>query len=145
MALVAAHRSRVRAGAARELGERGSGSSAAQATTLSGGRTPSAAVSGSAVTVTWPPSTYVTGQPVATYLVRRYNALTGFAATVLAGCSGVVNGLACTENGVPVIQLSARAAPARALPTATAEGVDPVLTVAFRPPHTATARRRGPH
>lgn len=71
------------------------------AATVNAGATPSATVSGQAVTLTWSASTLSTGQAVAGYLVSRYDAGTLTPQTVLAGCTGTVAATTCTESGVP--------------------------------------------
>jgi hypothetical protein len=57
---------------------------------------------GRAVTISWAPTTLANGHPVDGYVVTRYDASPPFAPqATLAGCSGVLTGLSCTETAVP--------------------------------------------
>jgi hypothetical protein len=74
------------------------------ATSMAPGRPPTTVTSqpGRSVTITWPATTLADGHPVDGYLVTRYEAGPPFAPqTALAGCSGVLTALSCTELGVP--------------------------------------------
>ena len=73
----------------------------AAATAVNAGATPSASAAGPAVTVTWAASTLATGQAVTGYLVKRYDASTLVAQTILSACSGTVTSTSCVESGVP--------------------------------------------
>jgi hypothetical protein len=78
------------------------GTGYAKASSLLPGQTASATATGlSVVTVHWPPSAFANGVAATGYQVSRYNAVTGQAAFVLAGCAGVVQGTSCSESGVP--------------------------------------------
>jgi hypothetical protein len=79
-----------------------SGAGATKAKTMPGGNTPSASVSGNAVTLTWTASLFDDGTTIPSYVVRRFNAITFAQATVLAGCSVTVTATSCTESGVPL-------------------------------------------
>jgi hypothetical protein len=74
---------------------------AAKASTVDQGATPTANATGSTVTVSWAATTLANGVPVSGYLVKRYDATTSTAQTVLAGCAGTVTATSCVENGVP--------------------------------------------
>jgi hypothetical protein len=89
----------------------GSGQSAAKAQVLPAGATPSANVTGSSVTVTWVQSTLATGEPVPAYIVTRYDAVTGAAATTHLGCADTITSLTCTETDVPLGTWRYRVAP----------------------------------
>ena len=80
----------------------GSGAGAAAAKTMTGGNVPSGTVAGSNVTVSWSASSFAEGGAVPSYVVKRYNALSGAVQTIGAGCAGLVSGTSCTENGVPI-------------------------------------------
>jgi hypothetical protein len=77
------------------------GAGAAVAATVGQGATPSATVSGKAVTVSWSASTLSNGQAVSGYLVKRYEAGGETVQSALAGCSGTIAATTCTEAGVP--------------------------------------------
>lgn len=53
------------------------------------------------MTVTWAASSFAGGDAVPSYVVRRFNALTGAEGTVGAACSGLVSATSCVEAGVP--------------------------------------------
>src|SRR5919205_1152276 len=80
----------------------GSGTGGVRATTMGSGNTPSARAPllSTSVTVTWSASSYGNGATVQGYVVKRYNAVTGSAATVGASCNGIRSGTSCTESGV---------------------------------------------
>lgn len=77
----------------------GSGSSNAKAVTLGGGSTPTATVSGRAVTLSWAATAAPAGGSVSGYVIKRYGA-DGQPQTVGAGCAGVVAATSCTESAV---------------------------------------------
>jgi len=77
------------------------GSGAAAATSVNAGATPSASAVGSTVTVTWSASTLATGTAVSGYLVKRYDAGTLVAQTILSACTGTVAATSCVESNVP--------------------------------------------
>jgi hypothetical protein len=79
----------------------GSGAAGGAATKMPSGNVPTANASGSSVTVSWPTAKFVDGTPVAGYVVKRYDAASGAAATVGAGCSGTVTATSCSEQSVP--------------------------------------------
>ena len=74
---------------------------AAAATSVNPGATPTASATGSTVTVGWAASTLASGQAVAGYEIRRYNATTLAQQTILSACTGVVASLGCVESSVP--------------------------------------------
>lgn len=53
------------------------------------------------VRVTWSTAAFVEGGAITTYVVRRYPAAGGGAATIRAACAGPISALTCTENNVP--------------------------------------------
>ena len=76
----------------------------ARAGVINAAAAPSAVVSGvlmNTVTVTWPTATFSNGAPVTSYTVRRYDAITGLASPVLAGCTGTIQATSCVETLVP--------------------------------------------
>jgi hypothetical protein len=79
----------------------GTGRAAGAATTMPTGAQPSGGATGSSVTIRWPTATFANGGAVAGYVINRFDAATGAAATVGAGCSGVVTTTTCTELSVP--------------------------------------------
>ena len=79
----------------------GSGSAGAAAATMPTGAAPTGSATGSSVSIRWPAVSLSSGAPVAGYIINRYNALNGAAATVGAGCSGIVTTTTCTELSVP--------------------------------------------
>ncbi|PRY67132.1 concanavalin A-like lectin/glucanase superfamily protein [Glaciihabitans tibetensis] len=89
------------AGAYWTAGSTAGGAGAGAATSVQAGATPVATVVGSAVTLTWPARTLTTGQPVAGYSVKRYNASTLAAQTMLSACTGTVASTSCIESAVP--------------------------------------------
>jgi hypothetical protein len=74
---------------------------AAAATHVNQGATPTLSATGQAVTVSWAPTTLTTGQAVTGYLVKRYDAGTSAAQTILSSCTGTVAAVTCVENSVP--------------------------------------------
>jgi hypothetical protein len=66
------------------------------------GGQPAGSATGGSVSIRWPAATLPNGIAVAGYVVRRFNAVTGAAATVGSGCSGVVATTTCTELSVPL-------------------------------------------
>jgi len=76
------------------------GSTAAAATTVDAGETPTVVAAGDSVAVSWAASTLADGQAVSGYTVIRYSA-TNVPQTVGGTCSGLVAGTSCTETGVP--------------------------------------------
>jgi hypothetical protein len=79
----------------------GSGAAATAAKTMPTGNVPSGTVAGHSVTLTWEASTFAGGDPVAGYVVRRFDSVTQVEATVLSACDGIVSATTCTENAVP--------------------------------------------
>ncbi len=77
------------------------GRGAAAASSVNQGATPTASATGSTVTVSWTATTLANGQAVSGYLVKRYDASTSAAQTVLAGCAGTLTAVSCVETGVP--------------------------------------------
>jgi hypothetical protein len=79
----------------------GTGSGAGAAAVMPSGTAPSGTGLGTTITITWATATFPDGNPVAGYLINRYNASTGAQATVGAGCAGVITNTTCTETAVP--------------------------------------------
>ncbi len=77
------------------------GGGAAAASSVNQAATPTAAVSGSTVTVSWAASTLATGQPVSGYLVKRYDASSSAVQTLLTACTGTITATSCVESNVP--------------------------------------------
>ena len=77
------------------------GNGASASTTVNQGATPTPAVVGDAVIVTWPASTLASGAAVTGYLVRRYDQATLTAQIVQESCAGRISATSCTEHGVP--------------------------------------------
>jgi hypothetical protein len=77
------------------------GSGAAAASTVNAGSAPTVAVNTSNVTVTWPTDRLTNGAIVSGYIVKRYDATTGAAQTILSACNGTIAGITCTESNVP--------------------------------------------
>jgi hypothetical protein len=78
-----------------------SGSGAGAAAVMPTGSAPTGSASGTSVTINWPAATMSSGVAVAGYVISRINTATGSAATVGAGCGGVVTATTCTETSVP--------------------------------------------
>lgn len=74
---------------------------ASAATSVNAGATPTASAVGPAVTVSWAASTLGSGQAVTGYLVKRYDATTLVAQTILSACAGTVTSTSCLESSVP--------------------------------------------
>jgi hypothetical protein len=74
---------------------------AAAASAVNQGATPTASATGSSVTVSWAASTLATGRAVSGYLVKRYDATTQAAQTILSACTGTVAATSCVESNVP--------------------------------------------
>jgi hypothetical protein len=77
------------------------GNGVAAATTVGAGAMPTVVSAGTTVNVNWAPSTLANGSAVTSYLVKRYNATTLVAQTILSSCSGTITGTSCTESAVP--------------------------------------------
>jgi hypothetical protein len=77
------------------------GNGAAVATSVNQGSTPTAQATGSSVSVSWAASTLASGQPVSGYLVKRYDAGTQAAQTILSACAGTIATTSCVESNVP--------------------------------------------
>ena len=80
---------------------RGVGQAGAAAATMPSGLAPTGSATGTSVSLRWPAVALSSGAPVQGYVIRRFNALNGAAATVGAGCSGVIAATTCTELSVP--------------------------------------------
>lgn len=78
----------------------GGGNAYAMAVSIPLANTPSGAVNGRDVVVTWPATRFPDNTPVAGYTVQRYDTATSTSQTVLASCTGTIAGLTCTEFGV---------------------------------------------
>ncbi len=119
------------------------GYGAAAATTVATGATPTVAVSGSTVTVSWAASTLANGQAVAGYEVGRYQVGQPAVVTPGAGCSGRVAALTCAETSVPdgswrytvtpVVGTSWRGGESAQSSTAVVDTVAPGASVAVTP------------
>src|SRR5215469_10687484 len=79
----------------------GTGAAAGAATTMPGGNSPAVAGSGRDVSVRWAVVSFPSGAAVEGYVVQRYAAAAGEAATVGAACAGIVKATTCTESNVP--------------------------------------------
>ena len=77
------------------------GGGAAAATSVNQGATPTANSTGSTVTVSWAATTLANGQAVSGYLVKRYDAGTHAAQTILSACTGTIATTSCVESNVP--------------------------------------------
>ena len=78
----------------------GPGHGSAKAKSMPTGATPTTSLAGSNVTVSWAASSFSGGGAVNGYVVKRYNS-SDQEQVVLAGCTGTVSTLSCTEVGVP--------------------------------------------
>ncbi len=74
---------------------------AAAATGVNQGATPVVSATGQSVSVSWAATTLTGGQAVSGYRVRRYDATTLAAQTMLTACNGTLVAIGCTENSVP--------------------------------------------
>jgi hypothetical protein len=72
----------------------------AKAVSIPQGSTPSGAVNGRDVAVSWAVTRFPDNTPVAGYTVQRFDSSTGISQTVLASCTGTIAALTCTEFGV---------------------------------------------
>jgi hypothetical protein len=52
------------------------------------------------VSLSWGGSSFAGGGAVPSYVIRRFNAVTGTEAAVGGGCSGLVSATSCSEAGV---------------------------------------------
>lgn len=77
------------------------GNGLSAAATVPQGATPTASSTVQNVTVSWAARTLSSGTAVSGYVVKRYDATTLTVQTTLAGCSGTITALTCTETGVP--------------------------------------------
>src|SRR3989441_10434596 len=78
----------------------GNGPGAGKSLSRPGGNTPTASVSGTAVTVGWAESDFANGTAVPGYRIQRYEQGGTTAITPGAACSGTITALTCTENAV---------------------------------------------
>jgi hypothetical protein len=79
----------------------GSGSASSLTYTMPSGAQPTASVSHTSVTVSWPAALFPDNEHVAGYVITRFNASNGNLATVGASCSGTLTTTTCTEQNVP--------------------------------------------
>jgi hypothetical protein len=79
----------------------GNGAGSSLSYTMPAGGQPTASVSRTGVTLTWPAAVFPDGRSVAGYKITRVNAVNGSQATVGASCSGTVTTTTCTELSVP--------------------------------------------
>jgi hypothetical protein len=77
------------------------GSGAAAAATLEAGKKPVAVATGSNVAVSWAASTVSNGDPVAGYIVTRYDVATLTPRSTASSCTGTIATTSCTETSVP--------------------------------------------
>ncbi len=77
----------------------GTGQGAAKALVMPQGAKPTAAATGTNITVTW--SAVTVGGASVTYTVQRFDGVTGAPASIGAGCAGTLSGTSCTETNVP--------------------------------------------
>ncbi len=75
------------------------GYGAAAVSSVNQGATPTGSVAGNAVTVSWAPTTLITGIAVSGYTVKRYSGPT--AQTILTACTGTITSTSCVEGNVP--------------------------------------------
>jgi hypothetical protein len=68
---------------------------------VNAGMTPTASVTGSAVTISWAASTASDGRAVSGYLVKRYDTATLTSQSMLSACTGTVAATTCVESNVP--------------------------------------------
>ena len=87
-------------GAAWSVGTSGSGKIGSKTMPAANG-VPSGSVSSHDVTVTWSAAQFAGGGNVPGYVVKRYDAVTNAAQTVLSACNGIVPATSCVEHGVP--------------------------------------------
>ena len=80
------------------------GNGTALATTVGAGAMPTATAAGTTVNLSWAASTLANGSSVSGYVVKRYNATTLVAQTILTSCTGVIATTSCTESSVPTGQ-----------------------------------------
>jgi hypothetical protein len=71
------------------------------AATVNQGATPLATPAQADVTVAWAASTLSSGDEVAGYAIKRYDATTLAPQTIVSACAGLVTAPSCTENNVP--------------------------------------------
>ena len=108
------------------------GNGASAATTVDQGATPTlTAPDSSTVTVSWTATTLATGRAVTGYVVKRYDAATLTAQTILTACTGTVTTTTCTENNLPTGQWRYSVTPSFATSWLGLEGVKsaPVTTI----------------
>jgi hypothetical protein len=86
--------------AAWTVGNAGSGKIGSKTMPAANG-VPSGSVSSHDVTVTWSAAQFAGGGNVPGYVVKRYDAATNAAQTVLSACNGIVAATSCVEHGVP--------------------------------------------
>ncbi|MCW2549012.1 MAG: Ice-binding protein [Mycobacterium sp.] len=77
------------------------GEGASSAATITQGATPTASATGGSVTVSWAASNVTIGHPATGYAVKRFDATTLVAQTILTNCTGTVAATTCTESSVP--------------------------------------------
>jgi hypothetical protein len=77
------------------------GTGAAAAGSVNQGAAPTADSAGTHVVLTWGASTLTNGDAVDGYLVKRYDAGTNVAQTLLSTCTGTVVATTCTERNMP--------------------------------------------
>jgi len=77
------------------------GSGAAAAATVEAGKRPVAVATGESVAVSWVASQMSNGDPVAGYIVTRYDVATLTPRSTIASCSGTIDTTSCTETAVP--------------------------------------------
>ena len=79
----------------------GTGPATSLAYTMPTGGQPTAAASGTSVSLRWPAALFPDGRSVAGYVIRRFDAVNGSEAMVGASCSATVTITTCTELNVP--------------------------------------------
>lgn len=108
----------------------GSGGASSKAFSMPTGDTPTVSVLGRNVSVSWAASTFANGDPVAGYLVRRYDASSGTPQTVLSDCAGTLAGLSCVERAVPAGTWRYTVTPVHGSWTGVEGGLSAAVTVA---------------